>query len=392
MTTRSVPLLPIARTAAPAHPVVLHVAQPTDGGVARYVADLATSQMRGGWPVAVACPPDGRLDRELRARGVEVLAWRATRLPGPALAAEVGRLAALVAEVNPALVHLHSAKAGLAGRLAVRGRRVTIFQPHAWSVHAVPPGLRTAAASWERMAAGWTDVVVCGARDERRRGREMAIAVRYAVVTNGVDLDRFPPSGPDQRHRARARLGLGSGPLAVCVGRMCRQKGQDLLLQAWPRVASVLPDATLALVGPGVETRRSGAAAPPRLIFAGPVIDPRDWYAAADVVVCPSRWEGMALVPLEAMARGRSVVASDVGGAREALPPGTGALVPPGDLNELATAVLIRLADRRRADAEGRAGSEHVTRHHPLRHTHAGVNRVYQEALAARRWPKGTVT
>src|SRR5207342_1373807 len=143
---------------------------------------------------------------------------------------------------------------------------------------------------------------------------------------------------------------------------------------------SVVPDATLVLVGGGAHIASQVAG----VIVAGPVEHPGDWYAAANVVVCPSRWEGMALVPLEAMARARSVVASDVGGTREALPSGAGALVASSDAATLGAAIADRLADQPRADREGRVGRAHVVRHHPLPRTIAGVDAVYRAALTAR--------
>jgi glycosyltransferase involved in cell wall biosynthesis len=359
---------------------VLHVAQPGDGGVARCVTVLATSQLRSGWQVVVACPPGGRLSADLRSAGVEVVSWPARRSPGADLPGEVRTLAAVVASVDPDVLHLHSSKAGLAGRLAVRGRRVTVFQPHAWSVEAVPAALRGAAAAVERVAARWTDVFLCVARQERDRGRALGIGGRYVVVPNGVDTQHFAAADAVQRARSRARLGIGAGPLAVCVGRLCRQKGQDVLLSAWPPVRSARPDATLALVGGGVRPPAAG----PGVLVAGPAVDPRDWYAAADVVACPSRWEAMALVPLEAMASARSVVASDVGGTREALPPGAGVLVRPDDPADLAAAILRRLTDRATADAEGRVGRANVLRHHQVAGTVAGVDQLYRHLLGGR--------
>jgi glycosyltransferase involved in cell wall biosynthesis len=359
-------------------PTVLHVAQPTEGGVARCVTALAAGQLRSGWRVVVACPPGGRLSADLQAAGVEIVPWPARRSPGAGLASEVRALAGVVASVDPVVLHLHSSKAGLVGRLAVRGRRATVFQPHAWSVEAVPTGLRGAARAVERSVARWTDLVICVARQERDRGRALGIRVQYAVVPNGVDTWHFAAADPGQRARSRARLGLGPGPLAVCVGRLCRQKGQDLLLAAWRRVGSARPDATLALVGGGARL----PAPVPGVLVAGAVADPRDWYAAADVIVCPSRWEGMALVLLEAMARARSVVATDVGGTREALPPGAGALVRPGDTAALAAAILRRLADPAAADAEGRVGRAHVVRHHRLADAVADVDGLYRGLLA----------
>lgn len=383
--TPPVSLWPQPRTGTP---VVLHITQPTDFGVARYLTDVATGQLKAGWRVVVACPAQGRLSGDISAAGVQVLPWRAARPPGPTLGREVRDLAAIVTSVDPDLVHLHSSKAGLAGRLAIRGRRVTVFQPHAWSVNALPSVLHGAAAAWERLAARWTDLVLCGAQDECNVGHSLGVRGRYAVVPNGVDTNRFSPANTGDRDEARLRLGLGSGPLAVCVGRVCRQKGQDLLLHAWRRILSSVPDATLALVGDGAH-RTSQVEG---IIRARPVENPSDWYAAANVVVCPSRWEGMALVPLEAMARARSVVASDVGGTREALPPGAGALVASGDCAALSAAIVDRLADHPRADREGSVGRAHVVRHHPLPRTLAGVDAVYRAVLDTRRTGPGVIT
>src|SRR5262249_31400907 len=75
---------------------VLHVAQPCGGGVAAYVTAACTDQLRRGWNVAVACPDDGRLPRDLADLGVPHLAWPATRGPGPSILDEVRRLGHLV--------------------------------------------------------------------------------------------------------------------------------------------------------------------------------------------------------------------------------------------------------------------------------------------------------
>ena len=139
------------------------------------------------------------------------------------------------------------------------------------------------------------------------RGIGNGIAPRRSVVApNGVDVHRFVPH---EQADARARLGLGDHPVAVCVGRLARQKGQDLLLRAWPGVAAEVPDAQLIVVGDGPDHDTllalvsHGTPGSP-----GATMSPEDFYAVADVVVVPSRWEGMALVPLEAMACERSVV------------------------------------------------------------------------------------
>jgi glycosyltransferase involved in cell wall biosynthesis len=362
---------------------ILHVSQPTDAGVARCVADFAAAQQASGLAVTVACPADGPLAAELSALGIQVREWAATRSPGPGVAAEGRALGRLVAGVGPDLVHLHSAKAGLSGRLALRGRVPTVFQPHAWSFDAVDGPLAVAALRWERAAAAhWTHALVCVSQAERERGEQRRIRAPYRVMPNGVDLQQLTVATPEDRAAARRRLGYDDEPLAACVGRLSRQKGQDVLLEAWPTVLSAVPDARLVLVGDGPDAAVLAARGAPAVELVGRRDDVPDWLAAADVVVVPSRWEGMALVPLEALARGRSVVASDVTGVRECVPAGCGAVVPPDDARELATAVAARLADRRLADREGAAGRTHVERAHDLAVTTTRLAQVYADVIA----------
>jgi glycosyltransferase involved in cell wall biosynthesis len=169
-------------------------------------------------------------------------------------------------------------------------------------------------------------------------------------------------------------------PLAVCPGRLTRQKGQDVLLAAWPAIRRRCPAARLVLVGDGDLAEPLRARAAPGVTFAGAVDDVRDWLTAADLVVLPSRWEGLSLVLLEAMACGRSVVVSDVPGLGEALGPGTGECVPAEDPAALAEAVGERLLDRPVCDAEGSRAARHATRF-DVRHTYAQLAARTEEVL-----------
>ncbi|MFH7600191.1 glycosyltransferase family 4 protein [Streptomyces racemochromogenes] len=370
---------------------VLHLVQPVEGGVARVVTDLAAAQRAAGLRVVVACPDGGVLAGAARAAGAEVLTWRAGRSPGPGLPAEVLGAARLIRRVGPDLLHAHSAKAGLAGRMAVRGSLPTVFQPHAWSFDAVGGTTAALALRWERAGARWAHRVLCVSEAERRAGESEGIHARWAVVRNGVDLAHFRPAHPDpDRDRAEARTALrlpaalaGAGPLAVCVGRLCPQKGQDVLLRTWPEVSATVPGARLALVGDGPDAERLRRTAPPGVHFAGAAADIRPWLRAADLVVLPSRWEGMALAPLEAMACGRPVLVSDVSGARESLPSGHGrlCLVPPEDPTALAKALGRLLAEPRLLTELGEQAQQHARTEFDVRRTTDAVTGLYHELL-----------
>ncbi|MFJ3516378.1 glycosyltransferase [Streptomyces sp. NPDC090131] len=372
-------------------PTVLHLVQPVDGGVARVVTDLVRAQTAEGLRAVVGCPVGGTLGDTARAAGAEVLTWRAGRAPGPALPAEIIGARKVIRQVRPDLLHTHSAKAGLAGRLAARGTVPTVFQPHAWSFDAVGGATAALALRWERYGARWADRVLCVSDAERRAGETEGITARWSVIRNGVDLDHFSPGGPDpDRDRARARAELpllaglpGGTPLAVCVGRICPQKGQDILLRAWPELRAAVPGARLALVGDGPDAERLRRAAPPGVLFAGAAADIRPWLRAADLVVLPSRWEGMALAPLEAMACGRPVLVSDVSGARESLPPGQGrlCLVPPEDPTALAESLRRLLAEPRLLAELGEQARQHARTDFDVQRTTDAVTGLYHELL-----------
>lgn len=357
------------------------MSQPVEAGVPAVVAALVRDQVERGWDVAVACPPSGSLPRWVTDAGGRVLPWQARRSPGPSVLPEIIALRRIVAEFAPDLVHLHSSKAGLAGRLAIRGRRPTVYQPHAWSFLAVTGAVRVLTIGWERWATRWADAIACVSTGELVAARQKGITGNLQLCPNGIDLAAFRPSTTAERQAARESLGLGDGHVVVCVGRLCEQKGQDALLDAWARMRS--PQGVLALVGDGPSEESLRRRAGPDVIFAGHVADPRPWYAAASLAVLPSRWEGASLTMREAMACGLSQVVTDVDGAREALGPG-GAVVPVDDVEALTAAIAQRLDDPELRDGEGDRARRAAERSFDLSRTLPVVAALYESVLRAR--------
>ncbi|MFG2087511.1 glycosyltransferase [Spirillospora sp. NPDC048824] len=335
---------------------VLHVSQPNAGGVAVYVGQAAGDQRRRGWEVAVACPPGGDLPARCAAAGVPWFNWPAGRAPGPRTLLESLSLRRLVRSFAPDVVHLHSSKAGLAGRLPCRPCGTpTIFQPHGWSWLAATGRQAAVSRRWERIAARWSDALICVGTGEVREGMRAGVRGPYRLVRNGVDRRRFRPADGAARLAARLRLGLPAAvPLAVCIGRLTRQKGQDVLVAAWPGVTERCPPARLAIVGDGEDLDALSREPVPGVLFVPAVRDPRDWLSASDVIVLPSRWEGLPLTALEALATGRPLVGTDVPGIAEVVGPGVGALVPVDDPAALAEEVAGRLLVPGTAEREGR--------------------------------------
>jgi glycosyltransferase involved in cell wall biosynthesis len=147
----------------------------------------------------------------------------------------------------------------------------------------------------------------------------------------------------------------------VTVGRLTPAKNQALAV----RVMTNIADATLLVVGDGPDRQALEAAAPAeRVRFLGTRLDARELLGAADVVVIPSRSEGLPLAALEAMAAGRPIVATAVRGLRDLLEDGrTALLVPPGDAQALAAAVRRLLDDPELARSLGDAALQEAGRY-----------------------------
>lgn len=344
------------------------------------VSRLAREQVAAGWNVSVASPATGMLPAAVEAAGASSLTWEAGRAPNAATIAETRQLRRLVAQVRPDVIHLHSSKAGLAGRLAVRGRTPTVFSPHAWShLHMHGPA-RTAARSWERASARWADVVLCVSEDEAATGAADGIRATYRTIANSAAIDH---PGLTQVE-ARRELGLETdGTILVLLGRYAVQKGQDILLQAWPSIHAQVPTARLYLVGHGPDEAALRAAAPEgvELVPAGDRERVARWILSSDVMAFPSRWEGLSLTVLEALELGRPVVVSDCQGMAEALEGGAGRMVPREDPAALAEAIVPYLADRAYAAAEGLRAAERYQQVHAANRERRFLE--YQELLAS---------
>lgn len=362
---------------------VLHVMQPIDGGVAGYVQGLASYQANRGWDVHVAAPdvaaPDGAAPASSMPAGespdgVRWHRWPSRRNPMAGISNETRRLAAIVARVEPDTVVLHSAKAGLIGRLVLRGRIPTVYVPHAWSFLALQGPLARNALTWERAASRWTSAVVAVSPGEARLGVEAGITAPMVVVPNPVPAE-FLDAPRSRPRRARRALGLPDKPTVVTVGRLCPQKGQDLLLDVWREVRQHV-NARLVLVGDGPSRDALGEAADTSVTFVGSQHDVRPWLHAADLVAIPSRWEGMALSMLEALASGRSVVTHHVAGSDVVVRARAGASVAVGDTERFATALITRLHRRELARREGIRGAQYATAHHRDTDCYSAVSAV----------------
>jgi len=278
------------------------------------------------------------------------------------------------------LVHSHTWYANLAGHVASLLHGI----PHVVTVHSLEPlrpwkaeqlGGGYALSSWcERVAiesAARVVAVSAGMRDDVLAAYPVVDPERVRVIHNGIDpADYTPAQGPHDAATLALldRLGVDpSRPAVLFVGRITRQKGVPVLLRA---AASLPPDVQLVLLAGAADTPELAAEVVAlvgglRAVRTGVVwvqeMLPRPDVArvlgASSVFVCPSVYEPLGIVNLEAMACGIPVVASAVGGIPEVVDDGmTGLLVPPDDPAALAEALGRVLADPAAARAMGTAG------------------------------------
>ncbi|HUN33026.1 MAG TPA: glycogen synthase [Trebonia sp.] len=274
------------------------------------------------------------------------------------------------------LVHSHTWYANLAGHLAALLHGI----PHVMTMHSLEPlrpwkaeqlGGGYALSSWaERVAAGSAAALVAvsdGMRADIRQAYPFIDPRRIHVIRNGIDTAEY---APDPSTDVLTEHGISADrPYVIFVGRITRQKGLPVLLRA---AASLDPSVQLVLCAgapdtpelasevsslvAGLQATRSGVVWIPQMLPRPSVIQ---LLTHALAFVCPSVYEPLGIVNLEAMACGTAVVASRVGGIPEVVDGGvTGLLVPPDDPASLADALNALARDPVRAAAYGQAGRE----------------------------------
>ena len=316
------------------------------------------------------------------------------------------RLEQVIAQTHPDLLHAHSpCLNGIAALQAARasGLPVVYEMRASWEDAAVDHGttregsLRYRASraleTWTLKRAHAVTTICEGLRaDILARG---VAAERVTVIPNAVDPEAFPLIGAPDRE-LQSRLGLGDAVTLGFLGSFYGYEGLDTLLDAVPAMLAFEPRLRVLLVGGGFEEERLRAQAgrlgiAERVIFTGrvPHADVARYYGVVDLLVYPRKSMRLTetvtpLKPLEAMAQGRLLIASDVGGHRELIEDGvTGRLFPPDDPAALARTVREVLAARGHWDVVRAAARRFVERERNWRASVARYAPVY-EALVAR--------
>ncbi len=304
------------------------------------------------------------------------------------------RLVRVIRSYRPQIVHTHAAKAGVVGRVAARLSRVPIVV-HTYHGHSLRGYFGpTRSAFYRRLEAGLaplTDVLVAVSDSVRDDLVSLGVAPadRFRVVPLGLELERFRQPLP--RGRLREEAGIPSeAPLVGAVGRLVPIKDIPTFLEAARQVRARRPDCHFAIVGDGseraaLESKSRDLGLDGSVRFFGWRRDLEAVFGDLDVVVNSSRNEGTPVSLIEALAAGRPVVATRVGGTPDLLRDGAhGSLVPPADPQALATAILQALEAPAEMPARARRGQAHVLAQHDIARLLDDIDALYRERMRAR--------
>lgn len=351
----------------------------------RYAVEIVSGPQTGS---------EGSLIEEVRARGIPLTIE-------PTLVREVSplhdlralfALARRIRRGRYVIVHTHSSKAGILGRLAARlaGVPIIVHTVHGWGHHdRQHPLVRRTYILLERFVQRFTNrlIVVSPRNAEKGLADGIARPEKYVTIRSGIELERFRrPARP--REQVRAELGIPPEALVIgSVTRLSPQKAPLDFVEAAAQVAACRPDVHFVVVGDGplrapVEARVAALGLSGRFHLAGLRRDVPDLMHSFDLFALTSLWEGLPRVLPQAMAAGLPIVATAADGNAEAVTDGiNGFLTPPGDPAALAAALLRLLEDPALARRMGEAGRARADEF-DARAMVAAIAALYEELLS----------
>lgn len=345
---------------------VLELIRTASGGMKQHYVSLVKGLKSVGFDVLAACSFDKATMEELRDKGVEVYPLH---LPGevrPHLdAVKAVKIAHIIMKQGVDVLHCHGFKAGMVGRMGA----ILAGCPKVYTVHNFVLPLshrlkREMLFRMEKALAKRTEGIIAVSHALKlEMEKECGIPEgKINVIYNGIS----PPGGGGGQD---VRRHLGIGPDTVVIGSVARlipSKGIQHLLDAIPLIKRFFKNVCFVIVGAGpyedmLKVKAKALGIEDDVIFTGYITPIWDYLDAMDIFVLPTLSEGLGISVLEAMAFGKPVVASSVGGVPEIIEHGrNGYLVPPGDATALASAINYLIENPHQRSVFGQKGRERV--------------------------------
>jgi glycosyltransferase involved in cell wall biosynthesis len=338
---------------------------------------------------------EGSLIDEVRARGVpltivpdllrQVSPWHDVRA--------LSEMARFMRRSGYTIVHTHSSKAGILGRLAARmaGVPIIVHTVHGWSFHDyMPSPVRSFYRILERWMAPFTDAIIAVTGRDIQKGLAARIADdrKYHLIRSAIPMADFDPA---RTNREATRQELGIPPDAPVVGNVGRFSTQKNPLD-WVRVAGIVGRADsrlhFLLVGDGplrpqVEAQLQEEGIRDRTILTGLRRDVASLMSAMDIFMLSSLWEGLPRVIPQAMAMGLPVIANQADGTDDAIRDGdNGYLCTPGEVEEMAKRCQELVRDPLKRLEMGKRGRAYATQEYDLRHMITQIEVLYEQLLS----------
>ena len=356
------------------------------GGAESVLLTLLEGLDRKRWRPTLAYHPENDVALLVeKSRALDVELWEVPSMSdGLRGASRMLGFAAQLRSRKPAVFHAHltwalACKFGLAAAVLARVPAVVATEQTSMDFRLTRPTYLQQRA----LGAGVGRFIAVSREVERHLEEKFGWhAPKVVVIPNAIDPARFRLASDPQLRAALSRD--GSRPIVLATARLAAQKGLGYLLDA----VSELPAIQLVIAGDGpdlgdLEAQAQRLALGDRVDFLGHRDDVAELLACADVVALPSLYEGLPLSVLEAMAAGKPVVATAIGGTDEAIVDGeTGVLVEPRDAAALAEALDGLISDPARAARLGAAGRRHVEENFASAQMVERVMHVYDELLA----------
>lgn len=337
---------------------VLHIIEATTGGTRRHLKNLVTHLDPSRFDVSVICSTmrDSTFlydIEDMRAKGVKVHVVQMVREINPLK--DFLAFLKLIRIIQPELydiVHTHSSKAGFLGRVVGQVKNVSIIvhTPHVFPFEMdVPKIFRTFYLALERFLAPFTDRFICVCNAGRAVALQAGLApsLKFTVIENGIEpVETLSADFVSKSAELRHAINLNDDNVVIgTVGRLTRQKGHHVLLEAMRIIVSRFPHLRLVIVGDGeleaeIKLLIKDTGLSDYCHIISPVGTMLHYYSIFDIFVLPSLWEGLPYSLLDAMAMAKPIIASAVGGVPEVIENGKyGLLVPPKDKHALVDAI-----------------------------------------------------